>query len=61
MKYDCSKEFDLVEIYRKLTSPTTPVMVKASEFFTKEEDDNFERLQEIADKVLAVVMREVRI
>ena len=33
MKYNCEKEFDLNEIYRKLTSPTEPQMVKASEFF----------------------------
>lgn len=34
MKYTCDKEFDLNEIYRKLTSPSKPYMVKASEFFT---------------------------
>ena len=34
MKYDCAKEFDLNDIYRKLTSPSQPQMVKASEFFT---------------------------
>lgn len=34
MKYDnCSSEFDLNEIYRKLTAPIQPRMVKASEFF----------------------------
>ena len=33
MKYDCAQEFDLNEIYRKLTSPIQPQMVKASEFF----------------------------
>ena len=33
MKYNCAKEFDLKEIYRKLTSPIKPEMVKASEFF----------------------------
>lgn len=33
MKYNCEKEFDLNEIYRKLTSPSVPQMVKASEFF----------------------------
>ena len=33
MKYNCEKEFDLKEIYRKLTSPSQPQMVKASEFF----------------------------
>ena len=33
MKYNCEKEFDLNEIYRKLTSPSQPRMVKASEFF----------------------------
>ena len=34
MKYNCEQEFDLVEIYRKLTSPSIAPMVKASEFFT---------------------------
>ena len=33
MKYDCANEFDLNEIYRKLTSPSQAPMVKASEFF----------------------------
>lgn len=33
MKYNCEKEFDLNEIYRKLISPSQPQMVKASEFF----------------------------
>ena len=33
MKHNCSHEFDLNEIYRKLTSPSTPQTVKASEFF----------------------------
>ena len=53
MKYDCSKEFDLLEIYRKLTAPSKPIMVKASEFFTQESDDNLERLQVVAAKILA--------
>ena len=34
MKYNCENEFDLKEIYRKLTSSSKPQMVKASEFFT---------------------------
>ena len=34
MKYNCEQEFDLNEIYRKLTSPSQAPMVKASEFFT---------------------------
>lgn len=33
VKYDCTNEFDLNEIYRKLTAPSKPQMVKASEFF----------------------------
>lgn len=33
MKYNCAEEFDLNEIYRKLTSCSQPTMVKASEFF----------------------------
>ena len=33
MKYNCAKEFNLNEIYRKLTSPIVPQTVKASEFF----------------------------
>lgn len=33
MKYNCADEFDLNEIYRKLTSCSQPKMVKASEFF----------------------------
>ena len=33
MKYNCENEFDLNEIYRKLTSSSKPQTVKASEFF----------------------------
>ena len=33
MKYNFENEFDLKEIYRKLTSPIKPQLVKASEFF----------------------------
>ena len=33
MKYNCENEFDLNEIYRKLTSSCKPQMVAASEFF----------------------------
>lgn len=44
MKHDYSDEFDLNEIYRKLTSPPTPKMVKASEFFAPRFNfDEFQR------------------
>ena len=33
MKYNCENEFDLNEIYRKLTSTSKVTTVKASEFF----------------------------
>lgn len=58
MKYDCSHEFDLAEIYRKLTQPIEPVMVKASEFFTQEGADNLYRMQEIGRRILAEVMQK---
>ena len=44
MKYNCAKEFNLNEIYRKLTSPIQPQMVKASEFFGP--DITFEEFQQ---------------
>ena len=53
MKYDCSKEFDLQEIYRKLTAPSAPMTVKASEFFADESDDNLYRLQAVVERLLA--------
>ena len=54
MKYDCSKEFDLNEIYRKLTSTSAPTLVKASEFFVDEGDDDMYRLQALAEKMIAL-------
>lgn len=33
MKYDCSDEFDLSEIFRKLTSCAAPTRVAACDFF----------------------------
>lgn len=35
MKYDCSCEFDLNSVYKKLTSNRHDAKVRANEFFTK--------------------------
>ncbi|MCH5156366.1 MAG: hypothetical protein J1G02_00645 [Clostridiales bacterium] len=49
MKYNCENEFDLKEIYRKLTSPVEPQMVKASEFFNPVMSlEEFQQRMEIA-------------
>lgn len=48
MKYNCEKEFDLKEIYRKLTSPSQPQTVKASEFFAPITLDQFQVQMEVA-------------
>ena len=53
MKYDCASEFDLNEIYRKLTSVSAPATVRASEFFVDEGDDDMYRLQAIAKRLAA--------
>ena len=53
MKYDCSKEFDLQEIYLKLTSPSAPMTVKACDFFEDEGEDNLYRLQAVVERMLA--------
>ena len=37
MKYDCTKEFDLDIIYKKLTSQSTTQTVKACNFFEQED------------------------
>ena len=37
MKYNCEQEFDLKEIFRKLTTPIAPQMVKANEFFAQQQ------------------------
>ena len=47
MKYNCSNEFDLKEIYRKLTSPSQPLTVKASEFFAPITFDEFQQRMEL--------------
>ena len=47
MKYNCEKEFDLKEIYRKLTSPSKPYMVKASEFFAPITLEEFQQRMEL--------------
>ena len=51
MKFDYNQEFDLNEIYRKLTSPSKPMMVRASEFFEDAGADNFEKLQAVVTKL----------
>ena len=53
MKFNYNEEFDLVEIYRKLTAPSKPMMVKANEFFEEPQDNNLYKLQAIAQKILA--------
>ena len=54
MKFNYNEEFDLLEIYRKLTAPSTPAMVKASEFFEQAPNDNLYKLQAVADRLLAL-------
>ena len=56
MKYNCANEFDLNEIYRKLTSTIQPHTVKASEFFTKQEISLLE-FQQTMNKLFSVVTR----
>ena len=53
MKYNYNEEFDLLEIYRKLTAPSKPVMVKANEFFEQSEDNNLYKLQAVAERLLS--------
>lgn len=37
MKYNCTNEFDLALIYKKLTSQSATQMVKACNFFEQED------------------------
>ncbi len=37
MKYDCADEFDMSEIFAKLTSASKPMQVAAKDFFVREE------------------------
>lgn len=53
MKFNYNEEFDLLEIYRKLTAPSKPMMVKASEFFEDKEAESLRMLQAIAAKIVA--------
>ena len=54
MKFDYNQEFDLNEIYRKLTAPSQPMMVKASEFFEDVGEDNLGKLQDVAQRFLSL-------
>ena len=56
MKYNCATEFDLNEIYRKLITPSQPQMVKASEFFVKQEISLLE-FQQTMNKLFSIVTR----
>ena len=53
MKFDYNQEFDINEIYRKLTAPSKPMMVKASEFFENDGADNLVKLQAVTERLLA--------
>ena len=53
MKFNYNEEFDLQEIYRKLTAPSQPMTVKASEFFENDSDCNLYKLQAVVEKMLA--------
>ena len=57
MKFNYDEEFDLQEIYRKLTSKSQPSMVKASEFFDKDESCNLYKLQAVAARLIALSKR----
>ena len=52
MKFDYNQEFDINEIYRKLTAPSKPMMVKASEFFEQEGYDNLAKLKVVVERLL---------
>ena len=52
-QFDYNREFDLNEIYRKLTAPSQPMMVKASEFFEVADGDNLKKLQAVVRRMLA--------
>lgn len=54
MKFDYNEEFDLLEIYRKLTAKSTPRMVKASEFFEDDSNCNLYKLQAVVERFLAI-------
>ena len=53
MKYDCTNEFDLDLIYKKLTSQSTSQTVKACNFF--EQDDMLTKFQQKLARSLALV------
>ena len=56
MKYNCANEFDLKTIYRKLTSPSQPLTVKASEFFVKQKISLLQ-FQQAMNKLFSEVTR----
>lgn len=52
MKFNYDEEFDLLEIYRKLTAPSTPIMVNANEFFEDTTHNNLFKLQAVVEQLL---------
>ncbi|MCH5151367.1 MAG: hypothetical protein J1F65_01765 [Clostridiales bacterium] len=56
MKYNCANEFDLNEIYRKLTSKSQPQTVKARDFFVKQEISLL-KFQQTLNKLFSTVTR----
>jgi hypothetical protein len=52
MKYNCTNEFDLALIYKKLTYQSTTQMVKACNFF--EQEDMLTKFQKKMAQSLAV-------
>ena len=53
MKFNYDEEFNLLDIYRKLTAKSEPMMVKACEFFEPHDDNNLYKLQAVAEKLIA--------
>ena len=51
MKYDCANEFNLEQIYRKLTTASKPLTVKACEFFAPQ--PSLKQLQAYMNKIFA--------
>ena len=49
-----NQEFDIVTVYRKLTAPSKPMLVKANEFF-KPQKNSLSRFQRSMDEYFGEV------
>ncbi|MCM1533971.1 MAG: hypothetical protein NC099_04890 [Corallococcus sp.] len=51
------EEFDIITIYRKLTMPSKPILIKASEFFRPQKEEKLADFQQRMNALCAAKNR----